>query len=361
MSRTRVGIIGCGGISPAYFTAPQRFPTIEVVACADLDVERAKQRAGQFGVERACAVDELLATDLDVVVNLTPPAAHFDVSMAAIGTGKPVYSEKPLAATLDQADELLAAADSAGVLLGCSPDTFLSPAYQTARAMIEWGAIGDPVGAVGFFASGGPEHSHPHPDFFYQPGAGPLLDMGPYYLSALVNLLGPVARVSGVATSGADTRLTQVGPNRGTVFDVTTPTHICGMLEFQNDTVAMVMTSFDVWSANLPYLEVYGTGGSLSLPDPNEYAGCLRWRQRSWSAWRDVPVGTYPAGRGIGLADMARALRVGRQHRTNGVLARHVLEVLLGVLRSHDTGRHVSIDSTVDRGLPVGPEGVERD
>ena len=362
MERSRVGVVGCGGISPAYLTAPERFPTLDVVACADLDIGRAERRAVEFGVPLACGVDDLLAMDdVDVVVNLTPPAAHHEVSLAAIAAGRSVYSEKPLAADRAQAQELIAAARDRGVLLGCSPDTFLGPAYQTARSLVDWGAIGEPVGAVAFFASRGPDASHQDPGFLYRPGAGPLLDMGPYYVAALVNLLGPVVRVTGSTTTGTPDRLVLTGPRRGQTVPVDTPTHVSATLTFASGAVATLMTSFEVWATNLPRIEVHGTGGALSLPDPDEYGGSVRWHQAGWTSWREVPTGAFPTGRGVGLADLAAALRTGRPHRADGELAAHVMDVLLAVLESDVRGEHLAVHTTFTPGRPVPAVGVEHD
>jgi len=361
VERSMVGVVGCGRISPAYLTAAQRFPSLDLVACADVDAKRAERRAAEFGVPVACTVDELLSMDVDVVVNLTPPKTHHEVSMAAFAAGQSVYSEKPLAMNRPQARELIAAARDRGVRLGCSPDTFLSPAYQMARSLVDWGAIGDPVGAVAFFASRGPEATHPDPASFYQPGAGPLLDMGPYYVAALVNLLGPVVRVAGSTAAGGADRLVLSGPRRGQTVPVSTPTHVSATLTFANGAVATLMTSFEVWAANLPRIEVYGTGGSLSLPDPDEYGGCVLWHQASRTTWRDMPTGAFPAGRGIGLADMAAALRTDRPHRADGELAMHVLDILLAVLESDARHEHVVVESTFTPRRPVPATGVEHD
>ena len=356
---TTVGVVGCGGISPAYLTAPGRFPSIRVTACADLDLERAKERAHQFGVPTACGVDDLLASDVEVVVNLTPPAAHHALTMRAIAAGKSVWSEKPLAVDRAQAAEATAAARERGVLLGCAPDTFLSPAFQMARNLVDWGAIGKPVGASAFFASHGPESSHADPAFLYRPGAGPLLDMGPYYLTVLTSLLGPVTRVSGAAATGTTQRVVGSGPRAGDVIEVQTPTHVLAGLTFAGGAVATMMTSFDVWATGLPRIEIYGTGGTLALPDPDEYGGVVRWLQAGWTDWREVPVDPYRAGRGMGLADLARALRTGDEPRAHAEQAAHVLDVLLSVLESHESGTHLDIPTVFTRGPQVGPAGVE--
>ncbi|MDH6138470.1 putative dehydrogenase [Kitasatospora sp. GP30] len=352
-------MVGCGRISPAYLTAPGRFPNLRVVACSDLDVTRAEKRAQQFGVPIACDVDSLIAMpDVDVVVNLTPPAVHHQVSTAAVRAGKSVYVEKPLAVDREQAAELLELARSHGVEVACSPDTFLSPVLQTCRSLLDQGAIGTPVGAVAFFATRGPELRHPDPAFFYQQGAGPLLDMGPYYVTALVNVLGPVRRVSAASTSGESERLVMSGPQRGSLVPVQVPTHVSANLEFESGTVCSLMTSFDVWAANLPRIEIYGTEGSLSIPDPDGYEGQVRLHQAGWTAWREVPGPQYTAGRGIGLADLAAALHGDRTPRAGGALAYHVLDTLLSVLESGQRGTHINVESSCIRPDQVGAGGV---
>jgi predicted dehydrogenase len=356
---TGVGVVGCGRISPAYLTAPERFPWLRIVACADADNSRAAARGKQFSVPVSPDVDALLARpDVDVVVNLTPPARHAEVSAAAIRAGKSVYAEKPLATDREEADSVLRLARQYGVEVGCSPDTFLGPPLQTARRMLDQNAIGRPVGAVACFTSAGPELRHPDPGFFYERGAGPLLDMGPYYVTALVSLLGPVVRVSGAATGGQDRRLVMAGPARGTTVPVSVPTHVTASLEFANGVVCSLITSFDVWAARLPRIEIYGTEGSLSIPDPDGYEGRVLLRQAGWTQWREAEGPRFPAGRGIGLADLALAARAGGRPRADGRLARHVLDVLLSVLESAEHGGHRDVASSCPRPTAVGVAGL---
>ena len=342
----RVGIIGIGQISGQYLTALPRLTNLELTAAADLDPARAVP-----GV-RTLTPDELFAADdIDIVLNLTIPAAHHDVALAAIAAGKSVYGEKPLAATTAQASEILAAAEKAGVAVGCAPDTVLGTGIQTARAVLDAGEIGRPIAATAFMTTPGHERWHPAPEFYYQPGGGPLLDMGPYYLTALVTLLGPVRRVVGMSATPQPTRTTIAGKT----FPVEVATHVTGVLEHANGALSTLLMSFDVWAADLPRIEVYGTGGSLSVPDPNNFHGPVRVFRAGAETWTDQPEsGGYPnAARGYGLADLARAVRTGGTPRANGRLAFHVLDVLESLLTAAETGTSITITSDADRPAPV--------
>jgi len=366
-----VGILGCGHVSDQYFEGIGRSELLEIVACADLELARAEDKAAQHRVPRACAPDELIGDpEVELVVNLTPPLAHADASLAAIAAGKHVWSEKPLAATLDQARELVAAADSAGVRLGCAPDTFLGGSIQTAIKLVDDGWIGAPVSGVGFVTEHGYEHFHPDVHSFYKAGGGPALDLGPYYVTALVAMLGPVARVTSLARATFPERVAQVGPRRGERIAVEVPTHVTGALEFEAGPLVSVLVSWDVWATHLPYLEVYGAAGSVSVANPDEFDGRPRLRRAGLEELEQPPPppGTVPwsavplvqpgdVGRGIGIADLAEAIRDGRPHRASGELAYHVLEVLTGLERSARDGRHVDVDSRCDRPAPLPPSG----
>lgn len=349
----KAGVIGCGNISSVYLRNLPRFG-VPVVAVADLDLDLARARAAEFGVARALSVAELLADpELGVVVNLTVPGAHAAVARAAVEAGKHVYNEKPLATELDAARVLLDEAASRGLLVACAPDTVLGAGLQTGRAALDAGMIGMPVAATAFMLSGGPESWHPNPAFFYAPGGGPLLDMGPYYLSALVTLLGPVSRVTGFARAHLSEREVGSGPRQGERFPVLTPSHVAGVLEFALGSIATLVTSFDVLAHETPRLELYGTTGTLSLPDPNTFVGPVRLGRRG--EWRELPL-THPHAensRGLGVADLAAAAAEGRAPRASGELALHVLEVMHAVLRSGEEGRAVSIASTVERPAPM--------
>jgi predicted dehydrogenase len=354
----RVGIVGCGNIFPAYARQMPRYAHLRVTACADLDLQRATSRAAEFSIPRACSVDELLADPaIDIVVNLTPPAVHAEVSLDAIAAGKHVYSEKPLADRLDRGEAILAAGNKAGVRVGCAPDTVLGGGIQTCRKLVEDGRIGQPVGAAAFVMSHGMEHWHPNPEFFYQPGAGPMMDMGPYYLTTLVNLIGPVRRVSGSASITFPERTVSSEPLKGTRFKVRTPTHIAGTIDFETGAIGTIITTRDVWRSRLPRLEVYGAEGTLGVPDPNGFGGPVYLFERGKDDWEEVPL-THPTDmqRGAGVADMAEAIAEDRPVRASGEMALHVLEVLLAFEQASESGSYVAIRSTCAKPepLPVG-------
>jgi predicted dehydrogenase len=368
-----VGILGCGHVSDQYFAGWSRFDPLRIVACADLDIGRAEHKAAQHDVERALSPGELLKDpEVELVVNLTPPLAHAEATLAAIAAGKHVWSEKPLAASLDGAREILESANAAGVRLGCAPDTFLGGSIQTAIKLIDDGWIGDIVaGATALVTEHGYEHFHPEVQSFYSKGGGPALDLGPYYVTALVAMLGPVASVTALARATFPDRVVQVGPRSGERIAVQVPTHVTGALEFECGALATVLMSWDVWATNLPYLEVYGSAGSLSVANPDEFEGLPRLRRAGREereqpppppgsvAWAEVPL-VHPGdiGRGIGAADMARAICDGTPHRANGELAYHVLEVLCGLERSARERSHVAIESRCARPAPL--EASER-
>jgi predicted dehydrogenase len=348
----RVGLIGCGHISGIYLENAQRLPHVQVVACADLDRSRAEERAREFEVPCGCSVSELLRDpEIELVLNLTVPAAHAEVSHAAIAHGKHVYSEKPLATSTADGRRLVEAAAAAKRLVGCAPDTFLGAGLQAARHLIDDGAIGVPVGATAFFLGRGMEHWHANPEFFYQPGAGPLFDMGPYYLTALVALLGPVRAVSGMARITFPERTIGSQPLAGSTFAVRTPTYVSGLLGFDSGPICSTITTFDVRHHTLPHIEIYGQEGTLRVPDPNRFDGPVLVRGRNESEFQEVVTDSpYSENwRGLGLDDMARALRCGGLHRASGALAFHVLEVMEGLLESAVVGRLVSITSTAER------------
>jgi predicted dehydrogenase len=361
----RVGVVGVGQISGAYLGTIPRLENLRVTAIADLDPARAAEAARQLPGARALTPDELYpAGDVDLVLNLTVPAAHAEVAHAAIAAGKHVYGEKPLAATAAEARALLAAADAAGVRVGCAPDTVLGTGVQTARAVLDSGEIGVPVAATAFMVTPGHERWHPAPEFYYRPGGGPLLDMGPYYLTALVTLLGPVRRVVGMAATPRATRTIGSGPRAGTEFPVEVATHVTGVLEHQGGALSTLLMSFDVWAGALPRIEVYGTGGSLSVPDPNGFDGEVGLFRAEAKEWEPVPErGGYPgASRGFGLADLARALADGGPHRADGRLAYHVLDVMESLLAAARSGESVTVGSSCERpaAVPAGARPEER-
>lgn len=354
-----VGIIGCGNISGIYFQAGHTFRAIQVVACADLDREKAEAKAREFGVQAASSTEELLNdARVEIVLNLTVPGAHFSVSRAALEARKHVYVEKPLSLTLAEGRELVELAAERGLRLGGAPDTFLGGGHQTCRKLIDDGAIGEPIGAAAFMLCHGHESWHPDPEFYYKLGGGPMFDMGPYYLTALVNLMGPVRRITGATRVTFQQRTVTSAPKRGTVIDVEVPTHVAGVLEFASGAIGTITTSFDVWASRLPCLEVYGSEGSLSVPDPNGFGGPVQSRAKTDQEWNEarLPYGYLENSRGLGVADMAQAIQAGRQHRANGELMLHVLEIMHGIHAAADTGTRYMMTTSVDRPalLPLG-------
>jgi predicted dehydrogenase len=359
MSKTKVGIIGCGNICGIYFKTCKTFENIEVAACADLLPERAQAKAKEHCIERACTVEELLADpEIKIVVNLTIPKAHFSVAKAVLEAGKSVYNEKPLTISRDEGKELLKLAQAKKVRVGCAPDTFLGGGIQTCRKLIDDGAIGKPVAATAFMMCHGHEGWHPDPEFYYKAGGGPMFDMGPYYLTALVSLMGPVSRVTGSAKVTFPERTITSQPKNGTKIKVDVPTHVAGVLDFTDGAVGTIITSFDVWAANLPRIEIYGTEGSLSVPDPNSFGGPVKMRKPGDKEWVEVPLTHSYAtnSRGLGVADMASAIASRRAHRANGKMAFHVLDIMHSFHDASAKDRHVKVKSTCERpaALPVG-------
>lgn len=354
-SPVKVGVVGCGTISKTYFEAARLFESFEIVACADVVLDRARAKADEYGV-RALSVEALLSDpEVEIVVNLTIPKAHGEVALAALEAGKCAYNEKPLAVTREQGQKLLAAAEAKGLLLGGAPDTFLGGGIQTCRKLIDDGQIGEPVAATAFMMSHGHESWHPDPDFYYQPGGGPMFDMGPYYLTALVNLIGPIRRVTGSTRITFPERTITSKPKSGQIIKVNVDTHIAGVMDFANGAIGTIITSFDVWAAQLPRIEIYGSEGSLSVPDPNGFGGLVRVRRAGASEWSDVPLthGYTTNSRGLGVADMAYALRSGRPHRASGRLAYHVLDAMHAFHDASRAGRHIELESTCDRPSPL--------
>ncbi len=351
----RVGVVGVGVISQQYFEHFPSLPGLSLVAVADLDVDRAQAVGAAQGV-RGTSVDELLAADdVDVVLNLTIPAAHADVATRALAAGKHVYGEKPLAMSTAEAEPVLEAARAAGLRVGSAPDTVLGTGIQTARAALDDGLIGTPVGAAVAWSAPGHELWHPAPAFYYQPGGGPLLDMGPYYLTSLVTFFGSVVRVSGSATRSTRERTVATGPNAGTSIPVDIDTHVVAILEHENGVVSTVTVSFEVWATRAPLFEVYGTAGTLGVPDPNRFSDPVSIATADDREWRELPVsaGYADAGRGYGLADLAHAITTDRPHRASGDLAFHVLEVMEAVSAAARDHTVVDVRSRVDRPATV--------
>ncbi|MFC5407471.1 Gfo/Idh/MocA family protein [Cohnella soli] len=360
MSKFKVGIIGCGNISSIYFTNLKRFHMLEVVACADLNLERAKEQAALYGVPKACGADELLADpDIDIVLNLTIPAAHADIHLRALEAGKHSYGEKPLALNLEDGKRILSLAREKGLAVGCAPDTFLGGSLQTCRKLIDDRWIGEPIGATAFMMSEGPESWHPNPGFLYQKGAGPLFDMGPYYLTALVHLLGPIRRVSGSTRITYPERMITNDYHYGDKIQVQTPTHTAGLLDFHSGAVCTMITSFDVWGSKLPHIEIYGTHGTMIVPDPNDFGGPILVKRHDWPEFKEIPMvyGFTGNHRGLGLLDMAHGIASKQSHRANGELAYHVLEAMHGFEISSNEGRHYDVASTCAQPEPLPMDG----
>ena len=356
----RVGIVGLGNISGAYLSTLPELSNLRLTAVADLDAARVARVAAEHDGVAALTPDALYASDdVDVVLNLTIPAAHTSVALAAIAAGKHVYGEKPLALTTTDGRRVLDAATAAGVAVGCAPDTVLGTGTQTARAVLDAGEIGTPVAATAFMTTPGHERWHPDPEFYYRPGGGPLLDMGPYYLSSLVTLLGPVRRVVGLSSRPQASRTIGSGPRAGTTFDVEVATHVTGVLEHESGALSTLVMSFDVWAADLPRIEIYGSAGSLSVPDPNGFDGQVRLFRGREGEWTNVDAagGFTGASRGFGLSELAAAVADGRPPRASGELGYHVLDVMEQVLRAGELGRAVDVESTCARPVAV-PAGA---
>lgn len=353
----KFGVIGCGAISNAYFNATKRYPILEIAACADLVLDRAKEKAEQHGIPKACTPDELIADpEIEIIINLTIPVAHYSVSKAALQAGKHVHVEKPLTVTREEGQELLTIAKEKGLRIGCAPDTFLGGGHQTCRKLIDDGWIGEPVAATAFMLSRGHESWHPAPEFYYKAGGGPMFDMGPYYLTALVNMLGPINRVAGATRITFPERTITSQPLNGTQIIVDVPTHVAGLMDFANGAIGTIITTFDVYgSPTFSPIVIYGTEGTLAVPDPNGFGGTIRYKNKRMKEFQDVPLlfGHNENDRGIGAADIAYAIRSGRPHRVNGDLAYHVLEAMWGYHDSSDSGTHYQMKSTVTRPAPL--------
>jgi predicted dehydrogenase len=354
--KVKIGIVGCGNISKIYLQQSRTFDILEVKAVADVDAARAQAKAAEHEVLCVYTLDEMMEDpEIEIIVNLTPPGAHAAVGLLALNAGKSIYNEKPLAIFREDARQMLKIAAEKELRVGCAPDTFLGAGMQTCRKLIDDGAIGEPIGATAFMLSHGPERWHPDPEFFYKVGGGPMFDMGPYYLTALVSMLGPVKRVTGVARISFAEREIGSEPKRGQKILVETPTHINGLLEFESGAVGTIITSFDVWRANLPRIEIYGSEGTLAVPDPNTFGGQVILYKRDAKEGEDIPLLPLRAenSRSLGIADMAHALRSGRQHRANGEMAYHVLDIMHTIHDASRDGQHIAMESSCSRPAPM--------
>ncbi|MCC7145697.1 MAG: Gfo/Idh/MocA family oxidoreductase [Phycisphaeraceae bacterium] len=352
MQKVKIGIIGCGNISGNYIQNYRKFEILELAACADLDLSRAQALAEKSGSgAKACSVEELLADkSIQIVVNLTVPQAHTQVALQAIAAGKHVYSEKPLALTREEGKQILAAAKRKKVRVGCAPDTFLGAGIQTCRKLIDDGAIGQIVAGTAFMLCAGHESWHPAPEFYYKLGGGPMFDMGPYYLTALLNLIGPMQRISGFSRITRPQRTITSQPLNGKVIDVETPDHVAGTIEFAGGAIVNVAMSFAVHGNPHPPITLFGTKGALAVPDPNGFDGAVRVRYAGTKEWQDVPF-THPTGygRSFGVADMAHAIVGKRPHRASGEQAFAVLDAMQGFLDASDKGKAYVIKAPYQR------------
>ena len=362
----RVGLIGTGRISDIYLKTLAKSELVNVVACGSLNMDESRAKAIQHGIPISKLPENILADpEIDAILNLTVPAAHAEVSLAALEAGKHVYSEKPMVGDLEDGRRVLDRAAELGLTVGNAPDTFLGGRWQTVRRLLDAGTIGRPTGVAAFVGTHGTERHHPNPDFYYQTGGGPMLDLGPYYLSAMVFLLGPIARVAGLSNRAFDKRMIENGPRHGQMMPVEVDTHVQGLLEFESGVVGSITMSFDVWDSEMPRLEVYGEEGVICIPDSdpvhgaNIFQGEVWYRTRDTSRWSHQPRprgreawqvaknthGLNEDCRGIGLVEMADAIRNGRTPRCSGELAYHVLEAMYGILDSPKSGRFVDIES----------------
>ena len=347
MSVTNVGVIGCGNISSNYIRNAKQYENIRFAAFADLDQERAAAKAEEYGNGAiACTVDELLANpDIKIVLNITIPKAHYAVAKQALLAGKSVYNEKPLTISKEEGMELLKITGEKGLRVGGAPDTFLGAGIQTCRKIIDDGLIGFPVGATAFMMGHGHESWHPDPEFYYEVGGGPMFDMGPYYLTALVNLLGPVAKVAGSTRISFPERTITSEKKFGKKVKVEVPTHVVGLLDFKNGAIGTIITSFDVWSHHMPCIEIYGSKGTLVVPDPNGFEGEVKLWTESKKEWETIPLleNRKFTGRSLGVADMAYALENSREHRANGKLTYHVLEIMHAIHEASNADKSIQL------------------
>lgn len=369
----RVGVVGCGNISAAYLRLSPRFKGFAITACADLNPALAAARAAEFGLTAMDTRQLLASPGIDIVLNLTVPAAHHAVSLAAVRAGKHVYSEKPLATSLADALSLHRAAKAKRVKVACAPDTILGGAHQQARHALDAGTVGKVTSGTAAVLSHGMEAWHPNPGFFFQPGGGPILDMGPYYVAQLINLLGPVKRVAAFATKASKTRTITSQPLAGQTIKVATPTSIQALLEFKSGATITLLASWDVWAHRHGHMELYGSEGTLFLPDPNFFGGPVLATKRDGEA-QALPAWPHPLGlinerngagddvanyRSAGLADLARSIHQRNDARCSIDRALHAVEIMTAVLKSGATGKFVTLKTTCTRPAPLAPDDAQ--
>jgi predicted dehydrogenase len=341
-----VAVVGCGNISNQYLKNLTRFPDVKVLFCADIDTERAKAQAAAYDVPEAGTVQQALGhPGVELVVNLTVPAAHAEVANAAVKAGKHVWNEKPLTLDMDAGRTLLITARGSRVRVGCAPDTVLGAGLQSARRLVAAGAIGTPLTALTLLQGPGPESWHPGPEFLFGAGAGPLFDLGPYYLSVLAMLFGPANQVAAIGRRARSTRVIGSGPRAGTEFSVDVPTFVSVLAEYASGQAASLLFSWDSPLSRHGFVEITGSEATLAVPDPNRFDGDLRLRRAGDTDWTVVPSSGATAGRGIGVVDMVRAIRHGEPHRASGEIALHVLEMMIAIERSAAGARFEPIES----------------
>ncbi|GAA3874042.1 Gfo/Idh/MocA family oxidoreductase [Celeribacter arenosi] len=373
MKKLGVGIIGCGNISTSYLKLAPMFKALEVRAVADINMEAAKARADEYGV-RAETVDDLLAADdIDLIINLTIPAAHFDITKRALNAGKHAYSEKPFVLTLEEGEELRAICEKTGLRVGSAPDTWMGGAHQFARHIIDSGQLGQITSGTAHVLNPGMEMWHPNPDFFFQPGGGPMLDLGPYYVTNLIQLLGPVTKVAALTNKGKEERTISADcPRNGEKVPVIVDTNVHALLQFASGAQISVTTSWDVWGSRHQNMELYGTEGAIYVPDPNFFGGTVETVghdreakvETQWDHAFGVPNQEHKQGmmanyRTAGVADMAQAIVEGRPHRCSLELALHAVEVMTAILKSGETGTFIDMTTTCTRPAAVTPQEAQ--
>jgi len=360
--KIKVGIVGCGVISEIYMqNLTNRFKNVEIIATTDLIRERAEKRAEQFNVPKVYDVEDFYKDpEIEIVVNLTTPQSHTEVDLLALNAGKHVYSEKPFALNKADGQKVIELAKSKGLLVGCAAETFLGGGLQMCRKVIDDGLIGTPVAATAFMMCHGHESWHPDPGFYYDFGGGPMFDMGPYYLTALVSILGPVKKVAGGTKISFPTRTCTCKEKNGEVIEVKVPTYVTGTLTFQSGVIGTIITTFDVWDSHLPNIEIYGSEGSLRVPDPNTFGGPVLYKKPGMKEWEEIPVefSYQQNSRGIGVSDMAQSIIDVRTHRAHGNMANHVLDIMCSIHDSSDSDKILTLETTFGRPAPL-PLGLE--
>ena len=374
-----IGLIGCGNIAETYFRAQDYFNNIKFIACADKFPEVSKKCADQYNI-KSLTVDEIIHdTNVDVILNLTIPQAHFEISKLALEAGKHVYSEKPMSIKYDEAHELVNLAKDNNLYLGNAPDTFLGGGGQVARKFVDNGDIGKVMTGNFIFAFPGVQEFHPNPESWFQSGGGPVIDMGPYFFTTLVNLLGPVKNVRSRGKKFADQREYLVGPKKGKSFNVDISTSVMLDIEFANEAIVQGFISFDVQNHARNHMELYGTKGSLVVPDPNMFGGPVLLSRELGSKWQEFSVEDKYLGktniinhsgrsneapkqsnyRGVGLSEMIYSIENNIQHRCNGNLALHVLDIIESTIIASETKKEVSLRSTCEQPKPLSEEQIK--